>query len=140
MDTAAIIARLKAQLTGWVAIGGAADVDQAIETAPATPAAYVVPLAESGAPPDLIGIYRQDLVQAFGVVIVVANLRDATGAAAAADLQARRLAVLAALLGWAPDAATGYPVVFTSGRLLQFRDARLWWTDEFEVSSEYRSA
>ena len=140
MDVSPIITRLRAQLSGWVFIGGAADADQAIETAPATPAAYVVPLAETADAPDLLGVHHQRLTQEFGVIIVLANLRDATGAAAAAELQARRTAVRAALLGWAPDAGNGEPVSFIGGRLLTFRDQRLWWTDEFRVMSDFRSA
>lgn len=136
MDTSAVIARLAAQLSGFVVVAGAADLDAAIETAPAAPAAYVLPLAESAAESDLATLVHQRLVQEFAVVIVVANLRDARGAAAAAELTARRAAVRAALLGWVMDAATGEPVTFVTGRLLQFRDARLWWSDEYRVMTD----
>ncbi len=140
MDVTPIITRLRAQLTGWVAIAGAADAAAAVENSPATPAAYVVPLAETADAPDLVGVHHQRLMQEFGVVIVVSNLREPTGAAAAAELAARRLAVRAALLGWVPDASTGETVAFVAGRLLEFRDQRLWWTDEFRVMTDYRSA
>lgn len=138
MDVTPIITRLRGQLAGagFVTIAGAADLDAAIEGAPSTPAAYVLPLAEQGEAPDLAGRHHQRLVQAFGVVLVVSNLRDATGAAAAAELAARRQAVRLALLGWAPDASNGEPVAFSAGRLLQFRDARLWWTDEFRLMAD----
>lgn len=140
MDVSPIIARLGAQAPGFVVIAGAADLDAAIELAPATPAAYVLPLAESAADSDLATIVHQRTALEFAVVLVVSNLRDAQGAAAAAELATRRAAVRAALLGWAPDAANGEPVSFTSGRLLQFRDARLWWTDEYRVMTDLRSA
>ena len=140
MDVSPIITRLKAQLTGFVVIAGSADLSAATDTAPATPAAYVLPLAETGVDPDLAGVYHQRLVQEFAVVLVVANLRDATGAAAAVDLQARRLQVRSALLGWVLDASNGEMVAFTAGRLLEFKDARLWWTDEFRLMTDYRSA
>lgn len=140
MDVTPIITRLKAQLSGFVAVGGAADVDQAIEHAPATPAAYVMPLAESAEEPSLIGLHQQRLALDFGVLIVISNLRDPSGAAAAAELATRRAAVRTALMGWVPDADTGEPVFFVGGRLLQFRDQRLWWTDEFRVFTHYRSA
>ena len=139
MDVTPIITRLQAQLSGFVAIAGAADMDAAIEAAPATPAAYVVPLAETADDPDLAGAHHQRVLQEFGVVLVVANLRDATGRAAAVDLATRRLALRTALLGWAPDASNGEVVAFTSGALLQFRDARLWWRDVFRVMTDFRS-
>lgn len=136
MDVGPIIARLAGQLSGFPVIAGAADLDAAIETAPATPAAYVLPLAETADENDLAGIVHQRLVQDFAVVLVVANLRDARGAAAAAELAARREAVRAALLGWVADTPSGEAVTFVSGRLLQFRDARLWWSDEYRVMQD----
>jgi hypothetical protein len=140
MDVTPIITRLQAQLTGFAAIAGSASVDQAIETAPNTPAAYVVPLAETAEPSPLIGVLVQRLTQEFCVVLVIANLRDATGAAAAVDLAAKRQALRAVLLGWVPDAATGEAVEFVGGALLDFREARLWWRDVFRVVTYYRSA
>jgi hypothetical protein len=140
MDVSPIIARLKAQLTGFVLIGGAGELDAAIETLPATPAAFVMPLGEAPEAPDLVGLHHQRIAQEFAVVLVVSNLRDATGAAAAAELQTRRLAVRSALLGWVPDVSNGETVAFTGGRILRFVDQRLWWTDEFRVMTDYRSA
>lgn len=140
MDVAPVIARLKAQLTGFVGITGAGDLDVAIDGTPNTPAAYVMPLAETAEESNFIGVIDQRLTQEFAVVLVVSNLRDATGAAAVAELATKRLALRAALLGWAPDAATGEPVQFVSGAVLQFRDQRLWWRDVFRVIAYYRSA
>ncbi|MCU0963537.1 MAG: Gp37 family protein [Burkholderiaceae bacterium] len=139
MDVSAIITRLRDQLSGFVAIGGAAELDAAIENTPGTPAAYVLPLAETGAEPDLLGIYRQRLTHEFAVVLVLGNLRDPLGAAASIDLASKRGAVRAALAGWAPN-ADGEPVIFSGGALLMFQEQRLWWRDEFRVRSEYRSA
>lgn len=141
MDLAPVITRLRTQLAGqgFVAIAGSGNLDAAIDTLAATPAAYVQPLAETAAEPDLAGAVHQRIAQDFAVVLVVSNLQDATGAAAAAELHTRRLAVRAALLGWAPVPANGEPVVFTGGRLLRFESGRLWWTDEFRVMTDYRN-
>ena len=140
MDVSPIIARLQAQATGFVVIAGAADLDAAIDSSPTPPAAYVIPLAEQATASDITPVVSQRVVSAFGIVIVVANVRDVAGAAAAADLVSRRAAVRTALLGWVPDAATGEPIEFGAGRLLQFRDARLWWTDEYRLITYVRSA
>ena len=139
MDTSPVITRLRAQLTGFKSVGGAAELDAAASIAPATPSAFVMPLAETAEAPSLAGIHDQRIEQSFAVVIVLANRRDATGAAAAQDLHALRMQVRAALLGWVPDASNGETVAFTSGRLIRLDDGRLWWSDEFRVYTDYRS-
>lgn len=142
MDVLPIITRLQAQLAGqgFVAIAGSGSLDAAIDTLAATPAAYVQPLAETATEPDLAGTTHQRIAQDFAVVLVVSNLQDAAAAAAAAELHTRRLAVRTALLGWVPVPAQGEAVAFTGGRVLKFENQRLWWTDEFRVMTDYRSA
>lgn len=140
MDVTAIIDRLRDQLTGYVHIGGAADAAQAYGNAIAAPSVYVIPLAETGDAPDTLGVYRQDMTQQFGVVLVMQNLRDATGAAAAGELNQRRLDLRAALLGWAPNATEGEPVMFVAGRLLEMQQQQLWWQDEFSFKTHYQGA
>jgi hypothetical protein len=140
VDVTPIVLRLREQLAGYMTIAASADVDVAIDSAPATPAAYVVPLAETATENDLVGVHHQRVLQEFCVVLVLSNLRDATGTAAAADLAAKRLELRAALLGWLPDASYSETVSFVGGALLQFRDQRLWWRDVFRVISDYRSA
>lgn len=140
MDITPIVTRLKAQLAGFVQIGGAADLDAAIDNLPGVPAAFAMPLAELAEEPAYAGIHAQRIQQSFGVVLVVQNLRDVKGAAAQTDLQAKRLQVRNALAGWVPDAANGERVAFSGGRLLRFEQGRLWWTDEFRVMTDYWSA
>lgn len=141
MDVTPVIARLKAQLTGFVSIGGAADLDAAIEGTPNAPAAYVLPLGEGAAEPYLgAGVTAQTVTQGFGVVLVAQNLQDARGEAASKALAPMRAQVRQALLGWAPVPAEGQPVRFSAGRLLQFAQGRLWWTDEWLVDTDIRSA
>jgi len=140
MDTQIIVDRLRAQLTGWVQIAGAADLEAATTGLVRPPAAFVLPLEEQGSANRLMNRQVQRVTCRFGVVIVIANLVDPSGAAANRDLVARRLAVRSALLGWAPVVDEGLPVEFSSGRILRFEDQRLWWTDEFIVDTYYRSA
>lgn len=140
MDLAPVITRLKAQLTGVKQVGGAAELDAAADVAPPMPSAFVMPLAETGEPPSMAWIHEQRIAREFSVVLVLANRRDATGAAATQDLHALRMQVRAALLGWSPDPGTAEAVSFTRGRLLRFSDGRLWWADEFQSFITYRSA
>lgn len=139
MDLDLVITRLKATLVGFKAIGGAVDLDAAIGGAVAVPAAFVIPLADSARPSQALGYHEQLIEQAFGVVLVAANRRDATGAAALAELAPLRAQVRDALAGWAPT-AEGLPVQIAGGRLLRLDgDGRLWWSDEFSLQTYYRS-
>lgn len=140
MDLSPIVARLRTELSALRSVGASADLDAAIEGAVAMPAAFVLPLAESGRDAALVGITAQRVTLAFGVLHVLSNRRDAQGGAALGDLHAHRQALKRALVGWVPDAATGEPVLFTGGRLLRLDgDGRLWWIDEFELMTYYRS-
>lgn len=140
MDLSLIVARLKAELSALRSVGASADLDAAIEGAVAMPSAFVLPLAEAGHDLGVTGVTRQRITQAFGVLHVVSNRRDAQGGAALDDLKTHRLNLRIALVGWVPDAMTGEPVTFTAGRLLRLDgDGRLWWIDEFELTTYYRS-
>ena len=141
MDLSLIVTRLKTQLSALRSVGASADLDAAIEGAVAMPAAFVLPLAESAVDLGMTGQTGQRISQAFGVLHVVSNKRDAQGGAALDDLKTHRLNLRTALVGWVPDAATGEPVTFTGGRLLRLDgDGRLWWIDEFALTTYYWSA
>lgn len=139
MDLSLIIARLKAQLVGFKQIGGAAELAAATDGAVTVPAAFVMPLAENAEANAFLSSHEQRITQAFAVVLVTANRRDATGAAALQELAPLRGQVRAALAGWAPD-EEGLPVEMTGGRTLSLDgDGRLWWSDEFTLHTYYRS-
>lgn len=141
MDLSPVVARLKAQLTGLKAIGASADLDAAIDGVVAMPAAFVLPLAEQGTDMGLLSSTAESIVQAFSVIHVLNNRRDALGGAALDDLKTLRANLRVALVGWVPDASSGEAVTFTSGRLLRMDgDGRLWWADEFQVTTYYWSA
>ena len=141
MDLSLIVTRLKTQLTALRSVGASADLDAAIDGVLAMPAAFVLPLAESGRDTGLVGSTGERIVQSFGVLHCVSNRRDAQGGAALDDLKTHRLNLRQALVGWVPDAATGEPVLFSGGRLLRLDgDGRLWWIDEFELITYYWSA
>ena len=141
LDLQPVIARLQGAAAGFKAIGASADLDAAIDGVLAAPAAFVLPLAEAATAMDTTGRTGQRITQLLGVVLCVANRRDAKGAAALNDLHALRLLVRAALVGWIPNADTAEPVHFLAGRLMKMDgDGRLWWIDEFELVDFYWSA
>lgn len=141
MNLSLILARLKSQLTGLKAVGQSADFAAAKAGMLALPGMFVVPLREAGTVDEMTSATSQQVAQTFGVVIGLRNQRDALGGAALDDLHPHRLALRAALVGWVPDADTGEPVHFTSGRLLEIdAEQRLWWMDEFQLTTYYWSA
>jgi hypothetical protein len=141
MDLSLIIARLKSQLSGLKSIGGSADLDSAIAGQVFPPAAFVLPLTESASQNEMLGSTEQRITQTFSVVHVINNRRDAVGAAALDDLVALRTALRVALVGWVPDSTNGEPVTYTGGRLLRLDgDGQLWWSDEFQLITDYWSA
>ena len=140
LDLTPVIARLQATLTGFKSIGGSAELDAVIDLKPATPAAFVLPLAESAVHTDLTGGTHQRISQRFGVLLCVSNVRDPKGAQALTDLATLRTQLRTALVGWIADAATQEPAHFVAGRTLKMDgDGRLWWLDEFEMTIYYWS-
>lgn len=141
MDLSPILARLKTQLNGLKSIGQSADLAAAKTGMLALPGMFLVPLKEVGSADDMTSSTSQQIVQTFGVVIGVRNQRDAGGAAALDELHPWRMALRTALVGWVPDEQTGEAVHFTSGSLLEIdTEMRLWWMDEFNLTTYYWSA
>lgn len=141
MDVSPIVQRLRSELpTDWVDIGGAAGLDIAVDTAPTTPVAYVLPLAESADPGYLVGVHAQQVKLAFGVLIAVQNVSDARGGAAQSELALRRQQVRTALAGWTLPTDPDATVSFAEGRLLQFENGRLWWMDTYETTAQIWAA
>ena len=135
-----VIARLKAQVTGMREIDGASSLDAAMRGAVSCPSAYAIPLTETGRELAHTGPVDQLITVLFGVVIVLDTARTAQGLDVLIELEAKRSQVRQALVGWVPDEDTGEPVTFAGGELVQFQgDGRLWWSDEFVLTTYYRS-
>lgn len=140
MDLEFVIARLKAKTQGLRAVGGAADLDAALASVLALPAAYAIPLGDDTHELPQTGHHEEAEQINFGVVIAVANLRDPRGEAAQAALAPVRRMIRHALSGWVPYEETGEPVSKTSGRLLRMDgDGRLWWIDNYRLTTFFRS-
>jgi hypothetical protein len=102
------------------------------------PAAFVIPLTETGGPNNLAaGPVRQRIAQTFGVVLLLGNLRDARGQSAAAALVGVQQAVRAALIGFQPTADHD-PIEFRRGQLIDIAEGALAWQDEFETAITMR--
>lgn len=140
MDLKPVINRLRERLTGVRSVGGAADLEAALRGVVVAPAVFVVPLARRGREMPRTGPTRQHISSLFGVLQVVESFRDNVGEAALVDLDALGKQIFDALVGWVQDEMTGEPVVFVQGELIQAEgDGRVWWSDEFQLTSYYRS-
>ena len=97
------------------------------------PAAYVLPLGETGGASDA----NEGTVQfdrcTFGVVLMVQHAGDLAGAKATAALQQLRVAVQAVLVGWQPVPTTDLPLEFAGGALLSSADSAVIWRDDFSL-------
>lgn len=116
-------------------VAGAASFEVLPEAANLTmPAAYVVPLAEQPGTQGSQNGYMQTVREEFAVVVAISNRTDERGQTATVDLQAVRVALFRALLGFQP--AANYDVItFEGGQLLHMDRARLYY--QFEFSAGY---
>lgn len=132
--------RLKARVTGMREIDGASSLDAAMRGAVASPSLYLIPLTETGRELPHTGQLDQLITVLFGVLLVLDTARSAQGMDVLIELHTKRDQVRQALVGWVPDDDTGEPVTFAGGELVQFQgDGRLWWSDEFLLTTYYRS-
>lgn len=128
-----IVARIKAQVAAFKKVGIAADLAAAARELKQEPAAFVIPVQDRAQRNALENGVSQRVLSRFGVVLAVSNLRDASGERAQTELAPIRDALLAALLGWPPDAERD-PCEYGGGRLLRLSDRVLWWQDNFDTA------
>jgi hypothetical protein len=132
VDLTLIRDRLTAQ-TSIKKVGNAADLDAVMRGGiPTLPAAYVLPLGESGEEPDMMeNTYMQHVAAQFGVVIAVRDLTDAQGDAALEALRPISKEVDDALVNWSPDGDELDPIGYAGGQLIGFRDQVIFWQKDF---------
>ena len=135
----AVIDRLKG-IPGIRSVQGAVELAAALK-APvvATPGLFVVPLRDFPRRDEgFTGDVTQLVDSTFGVVLVIDNKRDATGAAAFNDLEPFREAVRKKLMGWTPPGAEA-PFIAGSGQLIDMESGRVWWGDDFLIEQYWSS-
>lgn len=105
------------------------------------PAAFVLPLGlRGGAATAVTGLFRQSLDRLVGVVLVVRNVADATGAAAYAELEPLVEAVISAVAGWSPDADALGTFVLTRGELVSVAAGTITYQLDFAIEDQLRIA
>jgi hypothetical protein len=133
-----IVERIRDQAAAFKKVGLAADLAAARRELKQEPAAFVIPVLDRSGQNELANGVSQYVLQRFGVVIAVQNLRDQAAIAAQEELAPLRLALITALLGWAPDEERD-PCTYGGGRLVGLTDRVLWWQDNFDTSYYVRA-
>lgn len=135
-DIGQVVTRLRGQVTGLRAVGGAADFAAAVERPGALPAAFVLLAREDAKPKaggSAIGIQAIDVK--FGVVLALQHYRSSERGAAQADvLRPLITEVRTALVGWEPAAdGPAQRIDLVSGQLLRYDQATAWWQETFST-------
>lgn len=138
MNTAPLIDRLRLQCPGFKFVGGAMDLSESTLQAVVFPAAFVIPLAESAQPNQMLGTHDQQVSQTWGVVLCLKNIRTAARDQTP-ELQALRMSVRNALTGWTPEPQTQEPFDFASGQLIDTEGGSLLWQDDYTRATYYRN-
>lgn len=127
MIVAQIIERLRSQAgTTFALIEGAAELASLGNGQPnALPAAYVYVAEEAAEPNTRIGSVLQQLEIDLAVVVIASNVSDATGGAAASDIERLKRSVRAALVGWQPAAADDI-LTNVGAVIVRVREGAVW--------------
>ncbi len=130
--------QLRAIVTDFKKVAGAADFAAAKADVLATPSGYVVPLNDLAQPNTLLGLsVDQHVVERFGVILAVTNARDMRGDAVNTPLEDLRRKVIQALLGFQPTVDYD-PILYGGGQLLELDVTTLYWRVDF-VTGYYES-
>lgn len=130
-----VIDRLKTQVTALKAVGGAGEVEAALQDVAIVPAAYVMLWSEKPYSNALVNATSQKVEMRLRVIVGVENHCEVTLKSGVNDLETIKDAVIAAVLNWSPE--TGYdPCDYAGGQIYQLINPRLWWQMEF-ITAKY---
>lgn len=137
-----IIARLKSEVGALQSrISAVAELSALVKGGRlpnSTPAAYVLPLGLQAQPADIVtGLYRQGVVETYGVVIITNSANDARGAAGLPNVNALSDQIIAALAGWSADNDV---LELVRGRLISLNAGMIIYQLDFKATSQIRIA
>ncbi len=114
MRPSLIIPRLRTQCPIFVnRVAGSATYRQvSLQDDFPVPHAFVLPQGESAEGEVMLSALDQEIATRFAVVVAVANTSDERGQAAAEAFYDIRVQLLAALVGWTPDASRFAPILY----------------------------
>lgn len=138
MQLASIIERIDTQMPTLNQVTAAATVPLAITALTTYPAACVVLPRGTAGKNSPINAIRQRVDDTFAVILAVRNVKDMTGKAAAAEIDALKPLLIAAMLGWVINEDYA-PIEYAGHQLIAYQDGLLFWAEHFK-SSHYVSA
>lgn len=138
MNLAAIITRLDTEVAALAIVGGAAEIAAASEALAASPAAFVIEETNKAGENPVAHDVHQRVEVSLSVFLAIKNAKDSRGQSGNSDLETLRLAVRAALLGWAP-AADIEPLTYSGGELFRFEPGLIWWREGWRTAHYIRS-
>lgn len=132
-----IIAHLRAYCPSFEqrVVGAAAFAAAQQSTSFESPCAFVIPMDDSPEPLKSQNAVRQELDEAFAVIVALDNRSDERGQASSVEVHDIRAELWKALLGWRPEQDYN-GVAYEGGNLLTIDRARLWWRFEFSAATE----
>ncbi len=128
-----------AEVRGIKKVHGALQLNVALALLQFDADAYVVQRSKVPAPNTLVNAVQQRLTVRFAVITVTRFANSKTGEQQADEVELKSEAVVAALLGWSPDASRVQPLSYAGGTPLDGGDDVAIWADEFETSYLIRS-
>lgn len=143
MRPSLVIPRIRAQCAIFAnRVAGAATYRQvSLQDDFPVPHAFILPLGEAADGEVMLSSLDQELTTRFAVVVAVANTSDERGQAAAEVMFDARAQLLAALVGWTPDATRYAPVLYRGmPDDPDLNRARAWAQFDFEALAYTASA
>jgi len=138
MEIAPIIARIAAKIPELRQVAAAGSVPLAVAAIKAYPAACLLMPRGRADKNSLVNAVDHNVNDEFAVILAVRNVKDMYGLAAAADIDALRPDLIAALLNWVP--AAGHDAVEYAGhQLLHYQDGIMLWADHFITRHHVRA-
>lgn len=137
MDLDAVIKQLRTRCPSFSQrVAGAAEYSVLPDAAGLNlPCAYVIPLDDKPSEQRSQNGYRQELREAFAVILRISNKSDERGQAATNEVYRLRREVFRALLGWQINDAYGI-VEYEGGNLTSLSRALMDWQLEFSAVCE----
>lgn len=142
MDSAAIIARLKAEVPDLHEVGVAADLAAILEGKlpnQTRASAFVVAMNERGSTPGLAtGAFTQEVIETISVILTVRSIDNRAGNKAVDEVEGLKAAIRGAIAGWAPPGAFDV-YALSRGSVLAFKPGYFAYAMEFTASDQLRT-
>lgn len=141
MDSAAIVARLKARVPALRFVGVAADLSAVLDGKlpdQVGTSAFVVGMGGRGGRADAAaGAFVQELVETVSIILTLRSIDNRSGDKAVDEIEALKTAVRAAIAGWSPAGAFDVYAISREG-LAAFKPGHIAYAIEFTATDQLR--